>query len=215
MASIDVSSLEPNSHKYRAEKAAEQQKEREKLKPIVSKDGVVSTKKPMGKKFAETFLTEDSADIKSWLLLDIIIPGIKNTILDILSMMFFGETTSRNKKSNKSKRSTSRFNYRGCYDDDDDRERIRRRRDRYDSDDRVDFRNIVLKNRSDAEEIVDELRKRIHDYDSVSVADLLDLVDIPGRYTDNNWGWDDERDIGIRRISSGYLIDVSEPKYLE
>lgn len=214
MASIDVSSLEPNSHKYRAEKAAEQQKERERLKPIVSKDSVVSTKKPMSKKFTETFLTEDSKDIKSWLLLDIIIPGIKNTILDILSMMFFGETASRSRKSSGSKKSTSRFNYRSCYDDDDDRERIRRRR-KYYSDDRVDFRNIVLKNRSDAEEIVDELRKRIHDYDSVSVADLLDLVDIPGRYTDNNWGWDDERDIGIRRISSGYLIDVGEPKYLE
>lgn len=215
MASIDVSSLEPNSHKYRAEKATEQQKEREKLKPIVSKDSVVSTKKPMGKKFAETFLTEDSSDIKSWLLLDIIIPGIKNTILDIISMMFFGETASRNKKSSRSKKLTSRFNYRRCYDDDDDdRERIRRRR-RYDSDDKIDFRNIVLRNRSDAEEIVDELRKRISKYDCVSVADLLDLVDIPGRYTDNNWGWDDERDIGIRRVSSGYLIDVAEPRYME
>ena len=48
-----------------------------------------------------------------------------------------------------------------------------------------------------------------------ALKSLLDLVDVPGRYTDNNWGWDDDRDIGIRRVSSGYLIDVAEPKYLD
>ena len=79
----------------------------------------------------------------------------------------------------------------------------------------MDFRNIVLRQRDDAERLIEEMRRRIRNNDSASVADLLDLIDIPGRYTDNNWGWDDERDIGIRRVSSGYLIDVAEPKYLD
>lgn len=222
MADIDVNSLEPNSHKYKAEKANggnQDPKSREKVSPIVKRDQVVSTKKPLGKKFAETFMTEDTKDVKSWLLMDVIIPGVKNTILDILSMMFFGEVDNR--RRGRRSRDDDRRNYSGYYSGGSsssrDRRDSRRRRDDsyYDSDDRVDFRNIVLRNRNDAEDLIEEMRRRIKVEGSVSVATLLDLIDVPGRYTDNNWGWDDERDIGIRRVSSGYLIDVAEPKYLD
>lgn len=227
MADIDVNSLEPNSHKYKAEKAAgttkEAQKSREKISPVVNRDQVVSTKKPLGKKLAETFGTEDTKDVKQWLLLDVIIPGIKNTILDMLSMMFFGEVDTRSRRDRRRRRDDDRVNYSSYYrgssdrrDREDSRSRRRRsREDYYDSDDRVDFRNIVLRERSDAERVISEMRDRIRKDGAASVADLLDLIDVPGRYTDNNYGWDDERDIGIRRVSSGYLIDVAEPRYLD
>lgn len=223
MADIDVNSLEPNSHKYKAEKANAgsqgDSKSREKVSPIVNRDQVVSTKKPLGKKFAETFMTEDTKDVKSWLLMDVIIPGVKNTILDILSMMFFGEVDSRRGRG-KRRRDDDRRDYSSYYGGSSssrNRRDSRRRKDDsyYDSDDRVDFRNIILRNRDDAEDLIEEMRRRIKSEGSVSVATLLDLVDVPGRYTDNNWGWDDDRDIGIRRVSSGYLIDVAEPKYLD
>lgn len=222
MADIDVNSLEPNSHKYKAEKANGGDKKEpesiEKVSPIVKRDQVVSTKKPLGKKFAETFMTEDTKDVKSWLLMDVIIPGVKNTILDILSMMFFGEVDSRRGRGKRRRYDDDRRDYSSYYGGSSNRERrSSRRKDNsyYDSDDRVDFRNIVLRNRDDAEDLIEEMRRRIKSEGSVSVATLLDLVDVPGRYTDNNWGWDDERDIGIRRVSSGYLIDVAEPKYLD
>lgn len=223
MADIDVNSLEPNSHKYKAEKANGGDKKepgsREKVSPIVKRDQVVSTKKPLGKKFAETFMTEDTKDVKSWLLMDVIIPGVKNTILDILSMMFFGEVDSRRGRGKRRRYDDDRHDYSSYYGgSSSNRERrSSRRKDNsyYDSDDRVDFRNIVLRNRDDAEDLIEEMRRRIKSEGSVSVATLLDLVDVPGRYTDNNWGWDDDRDIGIRRVSSGYLIDVAEPKYLD
>lgn len=221
MADININSLEPNSHKYKAEKAAKEeavaQKSRNRISPVVGRNQVVSTKKPLGKKFAETFMTEDTQDIKSWLLLDVIIPGIKNTILDILSMMFFGEMSSRSRRE---RRRDDRVNYSSYYRNSSYNRRekeYRRRRDDdnyYDSDDKVDFRNIILRNRDDAERVINSMKNRIRDDGSASVADLLDLIDVPGRYTDNNYGWDDERDIGIRRVSSGFLIDVAEPMYL-
>lgn len=221
MADIDVSSLEPNSHKYKAEKAAEATKgvpkSREKIAPVVHHDQVVSTKKPLSKKFAELFGTEDTKSVKQWLFLDIVIPGIKNTILDVLSMVFFGETDSRSRRDRKKRGYDDRVNYSSYYRGSSERRNRERRsnKDYYDSDDRVDFRNIVLRERSDAERVISEMRRRIRNDESVSVAELLDLIDVPGRYTDNNWGWDDERDIGIRRVSNGYLIDVSEPTYLD
>lgn len=219
MADINIDSLEPNSHKYKAEKAA--QKSREKVSPVVNRDQVVSTKKPLGKKFTETFMTEDVHDVKSWLVMDVLIPGIKNTVLDVLSMMFFGEIGSRNRSGHSRRDRDDRTNYSSYYHRssssrrDQNYSRRRDRDDRYDSDNRVDFRNIVLRNRDDAERVICALRDRIRDYGSASVADLLDLIDVAGRYTDNNYGWDDERDIGIRRISSGFLIDVAEPRYLD
>lgn len=220
MAEVNVNSLEPNSHKYKSEKKAKSAedgtKSREKVSPVVHRDQVVSTKKPFSKKITETFMTEDTKDVKSWLVMDVLIPGVKNTILDILSMMFFGETNSRSRGSSRRRDRDDRTNYSSYYRGSSNRNsRHRDRDDYYDSDNRIDFRNIILRQRDDAENVIEEMRRRIRNTGSVSVADLLDLIDVAGRYTDNNWGWDDERDIGIRRVSSGYLIDVTEPRYLD
>lgn len=224
MADVDINSLEPNSHKYKAEKSKNEnmnQKSREKISPVVKRDQIVSTKKPLGKKFAETFMTEDAKDVKTWLFMDVIIPGVKNTILDILSMMFFGEIDSRGRRErNRSRRERydDRTDYRSYYRGSSSDYRRRSRDDGYyNSDDRVDFRNIVVRNRDDAERIINAMRDRIRNTDegTVSIAELLDLIEAPSRYTDGNYGWDDERDIGIRRVSSGFLIDVAEPKYLK
>lgn len=218
MADINVDSLEPNSHKYKAEKAKDEsaQKSRKKISPVVNRDMVVSTKKPLSKKFSDTFMTEDANDVKSWLLMDVIIPGIKNTVLDMLSMMFFGEVDSRSRRGSSRRNRDDRVSYNSYYGGNNSRydRRRRGRDDYYDSDSRVDFRNIILRNRDDAERVIGEMRDRILVDGAVSVADLLDLIDVPGRYTDNNYGWDNTKDIGIRRVASGYLIDVAEPKYL-
>lgn len=220
MADINVNSLEPNSHKYKAEKGASEnnaKKSREKISPVVNRDQVISTKKPLSKKLAETFIKTDVKDLKKWLIQDVIMPGLMNGILDTLSMIFFEEVDTR--RRDRSRRDRDRrvdySNYYRSSSSDRDSRRRRDRDDRYDSDDRVDFRNIVLRNREDAENVINAMRNRIRDNGCASVADLLDLIDVAGRYTDNNYGWDDERDIGIRRISSGYLIDVAEPKYLD
>lgn len=214
MAEINIDSLKPNSHKYKNEKRKEEKEK--KTSPIVDRSQIVSTKKPIGKKFAETFFSEDIKDIKDWLIKDVLLPGIQTTILDTISMMFFGVTNSNNKSRWSKTYNDDYTNYRSYYKSTNSKN-IRSGNDRdngYASDNRVDFRNIILRNRDDAENIIEEMRRRIRNENSVSVAELFDLIDIPGRYTDNNWGWDDERDIGIRRVSSGFLIDVAEPKYL-
>lgn len=222
MSNIDINSLPSNSHKSKSEAAANtstpktvtQVAQKEKLAPAIKKDAVVSTKKPLGDKFKELFIPEDVKDVKSYVVMDVIIPGIKNTVLDVLEMMFFGEIRGRKKKSYYDG-GKERVSYNSYYRSDSSRGSSRSRDRRDDRDDKVDYRNIVLRNRGDAEEVVDRMHKRIKEFGAASVADLLDLIDVSGRYTDNNWGWTDERDIGVRRVSSGYLIDVSEAEYLD
>lgn len=205
---IDIESFKSNSNKS---------KEKEKLTPIVSKAGVVSTKKTLGDKVAEVFIEEDLNEVKSYILQDVIIPGIKNTILDVMEMIFFGGT--RGRARNSSGNSREKVSYASYYKSESNRRSQRNDRDqqksRPSSNEKVDYTHIVLRNRSEAEDVVDKMCRRISEYGSASIADLFDLLDITGNYQDNNWGWTNERDIGLRRVSAGYLIDVAEAQPLD
>lgn len=219
MATVNMDDLRPNSNKYKNDLLNnETSKGREKLKPVVKKGGVVSTKKPLGQKFKDSFMGEDAKEVKDYLFFDIIVPGIKNAFMSTLNMLLFGEPYYDNRRTYDRRHRERRQNY--SYDSlyrnsSDNRRSERRRRDRYyEEDERVDYRHIVLDTRDDAEEVIFQMRERIRKEGCVTIAELLDLVDVPGNFNDNNWGWDDERDIGLRRISSGYLINVTEARYL-
>lgn len=215
MATVNIEEFKPNSFKSKEEPA--HTKERERLKPIVSKSAVVSTKKPLSQKFAETFITEDAANVKSWLISDVVIPGIKNTILDMLNMMFFGGGSTYRRGGSYG----SYYNYANksnvSYGHWSSNQQTRSQPNNMTApvDEKIDYRHIVLRDIRDANAIVDELWERIDRYNQVSVAELLDLANLTGKYTDNNWGWTDKREIGVRRIGGGYLIDVAEAKLID
>ena len=150
--------------------------------------------------------------IRNYIIFDWLIPGIKNGILDILSLMFFDEV--RDKRSSR-RREKERTSYSSYYRGETRRGSSREReRDRY-RDDKIDYQNIILERREDAEDVVDALKERIDKNGAATVADLLDLIDEASQFTDNNWGWTHTRDIGIRRVSRGYLIDVARAEYLD
>lgn len=215
---LDVESLKPNSRSYREaqQTSATADDTKERLAPVVGTGGVVSTKKPIGKKFVDAFVSEDAPDIKSYILGEVIIPTIKNGILDVMQMIFFGGSNVRSYG-----RSSSIYRdqtpYHSYYASQNAPRTVQSRRDegRYQENTKVDYRNIILRERRDAEEIVDKLKHRIDIYRQATIADLFDLIDVDHNYVDNNWGWDDVRDIGIRRVGSGFLIDVAEAKHLD
>ena len=199
----------------------QKERERERLDPILDEKQIVSTKKPLSKKFADTFLSEDIGSVKEWLVFDVVIPGLKNAFLDTVHMLVEGE--ARPKSSSKSSRyyyddDDEYTDYRSRYSGSKSRKKSKyERQDRdkvYYSDDDVDFRNIVVRRRKAAEKIVRMMRGRIRDFGSVSVAELLDSINAVGKWSDNDWGWTDERDIGIREVRDGFLIDVADPEYL-
>lgn len=213
MATVRLEDITPNSHVSKESRKPP----KDRVTPVVHKDSIASTKKPLSQKFADTFITEDVDDVKSWLLMDVIIPGIKNTILDMLSMMFFGGRTYGS-RGNRSRgyynRDNASYNYNAYYKSDYSRQNDHTS-PQISNNGKVDYRNIVFKRREDAERVVDEMHRRIADFGEVSIGEMLDLMEITGKYTDMNWGWRDPRDIGIRRISSGFLIDVAEAKLLD
>ena len=79
---MDDMNYKPNSHKYKEEqKAANDEKRAEKVvqgKVKVKKKGEV-------RKFADVFVAEDAHNVKDYLITEVAIPAIKNTIIDLIT----------------------------------------------------------------------------------------------------------------------------------
>lgn len=193
--------LPDNSHTSRAEKQ----------KPIEGKraekvvHGKVKTKKNNTRKLTDVFITEDAANVKNYVLFDVIVPSIKKVLYDLvvgaLDMTLFGGRGGGN-----SKRSISdKVSYR-------DYNSISKRDERSYGNTRTtsgySYDDIVLETRGEAESVLSRMDEIIEEYDSVRVADLYDLVGITGDYTDNKYGWTNIRNARVVRTRDGYKIEM-------
>lgn len=170
-------------------------KEERKVEKVISA-GVTTRKKSEMRKFTDEFISEDVANVKNYILLDVLIPAIKKAISDIvvngIDMILYGET-GHTHKSNGSKPS-----YRSYYDE---KNSTNYSKPSYRT--VYSFDDICLENRGDAEEVLDGMIDILDKYGMVSVADMYDLVGITGNYTDNKYGWLDLRSAGIDRNRDG------------
>lgn len=219
MAEVRLEDIKPNSYKSKETPV----KEAPKATPIVNKSAIVSTKKPLGQRFKDAFIAEDIADVRSWLIQDVLIPGAKNTILDMLSMVFFSKSGGRSASSYSFYRPKG-YGYSGAsyapyyqsqYNGQAHSGIQRQDRSYVSHNAKVDYREVVLERRDDAQRVVDEMRGRIMEFGQVSIAEMLDFMEITSSYVDNNWGWTNPNCIGIKRMANGWLIDVAEAEPLE
>lgn len=191
-----------NSHKSREEQQAAVTTEK-KVKKVVN-GSVKAKKKSEIQKFADVFIQEDAQKVKSYILMDVLVPAVKKAISDIVTngidMILYGDT-GHTKKSG----SASKISYRSYYDKKNERRDYASNRTRtgYDYDD------IILDNRGEAEEVLFRMDELIDTYGLVSVADFYDLVGITGNYTDNKYGWTDIRSASVVRVhGNGYMIKL-------
>lgn len=188
-----------NSHSARekSDAAGTPDKKLEKVVTCAAK----TRKKSEVRKLANIFVPEDTENVKSYILTDVIIPGIKNAIADVVSIMLFGDSGRIGSK----KDGRSRIAYQKYYDDrrDDRREYGRPRAVGFDYDD------IVFESRGDADLVLDQLESAIANYGIASVADLYDLAGITCRnYTANRYGWTDIQSAKVVRVREGYILQL-------
>lgn len=193
----------PNSHKFR-EGQSEALTEK-KVEKVVR--GKVKTKPKSGvSKITDIFISEDASNVKSYIMMDVLVPAVKKAISDIvrdgIDMILYGESRGR-----RSSTSSSYVSYRD-YSRSDDRDRFRdsRTRSGYNHDD------IILESRGEAEEVLTRMDELIDTYGVVSVADLYDLIGKSCEYTDNKYGWTNIRNAEPIRVRDGYMLKL--PKAL-
>ena len=194
----------PNSHKFKEDqKGSVPEKKVEKVIAGTAK----SKKKSDIRKFTDVFVSEDVNNVKSYILLEVLVPAIKKAISDIVTngidMLLYGETGKT-----KSNSTASKVSYRSYYDGRNGRRDYSAVRTKIS----YNYDDIILDNRGEAEDVLSRMDELISTYGLVSVADLYDLVGVTGNYTDNKYGWTNIRSASVIRVRDGYMLKL--PKAL-
>lgn len=184
---------------------------------------VVQRKKPLHKRFAENFLDGDSKSVADYIVFDVLLPALKDTMADVMTQgverTLYGEVRSPGRRAGgRPGGHGGPVNYGNRYNPannrhagfrEDPRQMSRRGRAAH------DFDEIVLTSRAEAEEVIDQMFQHILKYDQITVADLYSMVGISSEYTDQKYGWEDIAGAGVSRLrTGGYLLNLPRPEPL-
>ena len=197
----------PNSHKFREEQRAEKSEKAEEKKNIEKVvTGSVKTKRNDVRKLTDIFIAEDVSNVKSFVLMDVLVPAIKKAISDIVTngidMILYGGTGRSGKRH-----SSDRISYTRYSDKSRDRDyssaRIRTA---------CDYDDIVFNTRGEAERALSQMGDIIDSYGVVSIADLYEMADLSAPHTYQRYGWTSLRNAEAVRVRDGYMLKL--PKAL-
>jgi hypothetical protein len=189
-----------NSHSAREKSTATAAGKTEKKLDKVVTGAAKKKKKSEARRFLNIFAPDDAENVKSSILSDVIVPGVKAAIADVISIVLFGDTGRIGSR----KSGGSRIAYQKYYDDRrDDRREYGRPRAAVG----FEYDDIIFETRGDADLVLDQLESAIAKYEVASVADLYDLAGVTCRnYTANRYGWSDIQSAKVVRTSEGYVI---------
>lgn len=191
-----------------------------KFEKIISGDAS-RRKKPLGKRFAETFFGGDSKGVVGYIIFEILIPAAKDMTSEagnaFLDRVLYGETRTGGRRIGARPGGSNGYVSYNRYASSGLSQSILRREDpRPELSRRArgshDFEEIIVPTRAEAEMVIDKLFAVLSQYGEVSVVDLCEFVGIKPEYTDKKWGWRDLRGAGATRVSNGYLLDLPRPE---
>ena len=206
MAETDMTTLydnlPDNSHTNRDAKKELQKAEGKRAEKVIK--GKAKVKKNEVRKLTDVFISEDVSNVKSYILMDVIVPAVKKAIYDLvvgtLDMSLYGGRGVNSKRPTADKVSYRDYNS------------VSRRDDRTYNTNRTasgySYDDIIVDTRGEAESVLARMDEIMEEYESVRVADLYDLVGVTGQYTDNNYGWTNIRNAEVVRVRDGYKIKM-------
>ena len=176
--------------------------------------GATRRRKSLRKQFRETFVAGDARTAIQYVVFDVLLPAAKDTVVEAASQgiekLIFGDARRRRGLSSPQSGPTGYVQYNRMSPGPSrfsgpERAMSRQARARH------NFDEIVLDDRSEAEQVIDQLFDIVSRYDFASVADLYELVGLTSAHTDHKWGWEDLTGAGVSRVRGGYLLDLPEP----
>lgn len=196
-----IDEYESNSHKSKQQSTLEP---KQKLKSVAN-GAIKKSPKNEASKFLKFFVPEDVANVKSYILLDVIIPLIKKAMTETLEAILYPGEGKKTRSTN-----ASRISYRGFYD-----EREERRERSYPSSSvsqsRVafDIDQICFDSKSDAKAVLDVMDAAIETYGVVSVGDFYDLANVTTtNHAVNKYGWTNIRSAEPVRVRDGWILKL-------
>lgn len=211
-----MENYKPNSHKYKAEqKEKADTEEKKKIEKVVT-GGVKVRKKSPARKFTDIFVSDDVSNVKSYILMDVVVPTVKKLIFDTIrdgaEMLIYGEARRSDRNGNRYRTgnyvSYDRFSDRYSRD-------YRPSDSRRSRETRISPFNYVLESRTDAENVLMDLRGVIDTYGVAKISDLTEMLDITGEYTDNRYGWTNLDNARVSRDREGWILDLPKAKPID
>ncbi len=193
-----------NSYKSKEETQANSAETEKRVEKVVQ--GKVQTKKSTIHKFTDVFISEDIANVKSYILMDVLVPAIKKAVSDIVTngidMILYGESgRSKNRSSG------SKISYVNYYDRRSDDKRYDEPRN---SSGRggLNYDDLKFERRRDAEAVLDQMAEVIDRFGFVTVSDMYDMADVTAPFTGNKYGWTSVRNAEVLSSRDGYIIKL-------
>ncbi len=192
----------PNSHKYKEQQKAAATEEK-RVQQIVK--GPVRTKTNEVRKFADIFISEDIANVKEYIFMDVLVPAIKKAIYDIVTNgidMFLYGNTGRSKGNS----ATHSVSYGKYYEQKNGggyrgSENVRAK-------DSFSYDDIVFDNRGEAEAVKQQLKDIVARYGMATVNDLYEMTPLTPPYTAAKYGWVDVSNVEVIRVRDGYVLKL-------
>ena len=191
---------------------------------VVPTGQAVARKKSIGKKFREQFAGDDAKTVGVYLLVDVVVPALKNLLYDLgnegLKRTLFGgsarpgavgtiigstlASTSRTAYSSFSKATPNPATQIGPSTEMTPQQRAMH-----------DFSGIILQSREQAYQIIDVLSGLIDDYGAATVNDFYACIGQTPEFTAVKYGWKSLGSAEVRHIREGYLLEMPRPVVLE
>lgn len=174
-------------------------------------------KTSLGKKFKETFFSASAGSVGEYIIFEVLVPAVKDTVSELVQQTIeralFGEVRPQNRRGPVRPGGTSYTSYNRFAQD--PRQRPGPELPRQDLSRHArsvhNFDEIVLATRIEAETVIARMYELLERYDTVSVSDLYELVDISREYTAENWGWTELTGARAIRVRNGYMLDLPQP----
>lgn len=206
---IVTAGLNPENKKINIEVQTPQKKQ-------LSQVAEGSLKKPtLGDRIKKVMFSSDGESVKSYLLHDVLMPAIKNTIWEAVTGGMKISMWGQNEPARGIQRDNGKsyYNYGSRYvynrePERDYRPQTQARR----TTTPLDFDEVIIPDRGSAEHVLSVMCELIDQYEVVSVSDFHDLVGISAISTDNSWGWTNLSAAYVAPTRGGFVIKFPRPR---
>lgn len=196
----------PNSHKYKEAQKNNVASEEKRIQKVVKNP--VKTKKNELRKFTDIFISEDVANVKNYIFMDVLVPAIKKGIYDIVTngidMILYGGTAK-----GKSGSTTPKVSYRNYYEQKNNHHSSSYRgSENTMSRSAADYDDIVFTTRGEAEAARQQMHDIVARYGIVTVNDLYEMTPLTAPFTAQKYGWMDVSSAEVVRVRDGYILKL-------
>lgn len=187
----------------------------------VTSSEAVRRKKGLGSRFKNVFIQGSARGAGQYAVENVVVPAIRDLLADsmhaVVDNLFQGGGPPRRRPGTTNPGATPpKINYGGYSTGDPSPTASSRGRTMSQgARARHDFGEILIPNRIEAMEVIEQMYDVLGRYGSVRVADLYELTGVQSHHTDQKWGWTNLKGAKpVRLRNGGFLLDLPEPEEL-